>query len=59
MLFFDLEDSTERSDDKSKVNTTEADFTSCLVQIMASLSDSKKGLHSLSGSIGVITPYKA
>jgi len=59
LFFFDITDSKEISDQKSKCNLFEADFTKQLIEFMAFNCTVTGTLKQLSGSIGVITPYKS
>lgn len=58
LLFFDIYDSNENSDEKSRMNLSEAEFTKQLLDFMAFNASSSGNLGSLAGSIGVISPYK-
>lgn len=55
MIFFDLVDSHESVEDKSKCNPDEAEFSKALVGYLANEVGS---LEALQGMIGIITPYK-
>lgn len=64
VAFFDLTNSSETVQDRSKCNPDESLFTVNLIKTLVSLSahgnsHSQKGLGPLSGKIAVITPYKA
>lgn len=59
MLFFDIGDSRETVDDKSKCNHDEAELTRQLVEFIAFNSSQTGSLKAIAGQIGVITPYKA
>lgn len=59
MIFFDIKDSREISDDRSKCNLDEAEFTKQLVEFIAFNSTNSGTLKAIAGSIGVISPYKS
>lgn len=59
LIFFDLKDSQESSDDRSKCNLDEAELTLQLIEIIAKNSTSGGTLKQMAGSLGVVTPYKA
>ena len=59
MVFIDVQDTMETNNGMSKCNKYEAEFTKRLVEVLATLSTSQRGLKALAGSIGVISPYKA
>ncbi len=58
-MFFDLVESRESVEEKSKCNRDEVLFTLNLVKMLASMTGSTRGLGKLSGKIAIITPYKA
>ena len=58
MVFFDLLNSLESTDETSKTNRDEALFTLNLIQFI-SQSFADNDLSQLKGRIGIITPYKA
>ena len=59
LIFFDIKDSKESTDDRSKSNTDEAEFTRQLIEFIAFNSTNSGTLKAIAGSIGVISPYKA
>ena len=59
VLFFDVQDSEEAVENKSKCNLAEADFTRMLVDFIARRSTLQGTLKYVQGSLGVISPYKA
>jgi len=59
IIFFDIEDSEEIYDNKSKCNMEEADFTKNLVDFIARKSSLQGTLKYVQGKMGVISPYKA
>jgi superfamily I DNA and/or RNA helicase len=59
MIFFDIMDSEEAYDNKSKCNFEEADFTQMLVDFIARKMSLQGTLKYVAGQIGVISPYKA
>lgn len=59
LIFFDIKDSRETTDDRSKCNMDEAEFTKQLVEFIAFNSTKTGTLKAIAGSIGVITPYKS
>lgn len=56
VVFFDIIDSRETIEDKSKCNADEAEFSKALI---ANLADSVGSLTELKGMIGIISPYKS
>lgn len=58
-VFFDLQDTQEQSDESSKCNRCEAQFTRRLIELLARLSNKAGSYKPLAGSIGVISPYRA
>ena len=58
-MFFDLLESRESVEEKSKCNRDEVAFTLNLVKMLALMTGSTRGLGKLSGKIAIITPYKA
>lgn len=59
VIFFDIQNSEEVYDNKSKCNYEEADFTKILVDFIARKSSLQGTLKYMAGKIGVISPYKA
>ena len=59
VAFFDLTQSREQIEYRSKFNQDEIYFTLALIKTLAVFSGNQRGLGSLSGKIAVITPYKA
>ena len=59
MIFFDIQNSEEIYDNKSKCNFEECDFTRVLVDFIARKSSLQGTLKFMQGRIGVISPYKA
>jgi AAA domain len=59
VAFFDLTQSREMIEGRSKYNSDEIHLTLSLIKTLALLSGNPRGLGSLSGKIAVITPYKA
>lgn len=59
IIFFDVMDSEEIYDNKSKCNLEEADLTRTLVDFIARKSSLQGTLKYIQGKIGVISPYKA
>lgn len=59
LIFFNLKDSRETVDDRSKRNLDEAEFTKQLVEFIARKSTTAGTLRHVGGVIGVISPYKS
>lgn len=59
VIFFDLLDSDEEQENKSKCNIDEADFSKMLVDFIARKSSLQGTLKYMQNQIGVISPYKA
>jgi superfamily I DNA and/or RNA helicase len=59
MIFFDIVESEEAHDNKSKCNYEEADFTKILIDFIARKMSLQGTLKYVQGQIGVISPYKA
>lgn len=59
MIFFDVKDSKETVDDKSKCNHDEAELTKQLVEFISYNSSKSGALKNIAGQIGVISPYKS
>lgn len=59
LIFFDIVESEEVYDNKSKCNFEEADFTRMLVDFIARKMSLQGTLKYIQGQIGVISPYKA
>lgn len=59
MIFFDIDESEEQYENKSKCNLEEADFTKLLVEFIARKMSLQGTLKYIQGQIGVISPYKA
>ena len=59
MLFFDISDSQETVDDKSKCNHDEAELTKQLVEFISFNSSKTGAIKNIAGQIGVISPYKS
>ena len=59
IIFFDIQESEEIYDNKSKCNFEEADFTKILIDFIARKSSLQGTLKYIQGKIGVISPYKA
>lgn len=56
VVFFDIVDSRETIEEKSKSNNNEAEFSKALI---ANLIDSVGSIKELKGLIGIISPYKS
>jgi senataxin len=59
VVFFDLYKTKESTFNVSKQNQTEAEFTQKLIEMIQRISTQAGSLSSLSGRIGIISPYKA
>lgn len=59
MLFFDIGDSRETVDDKSKCNHDEAELTKQLIEFISFNSSKTGAIKNIAGQIGVISPYKS
>jgi len=58
-VFFDIHNSDEVFDNKSKCNLEEADFIKMLIDYMARKMSLQGTLKYIQNQIGVISPYKA
>ena len=59
LIFFDITDSKENLDDRSKCNFDEAELTKQLVEFLAFHGSKSGALKNIAGQIGVISPYKS
>ena len=59
LVFFDIMDSEEIFDNKSKCNLEEADFIKILIDYMARKMSLQGTLKYIQNQIGIISPYKA
>ena len=58
-VFFDLPNTQESVESRSKCNYDECEFTLTLIKTICAICGVKQGLGQLAGKIAVITPYKA